>query len=207
MRDPLKGFWGRNPLERERLRQRHEYVRLCDLKEWKDNPRHNEDAVPQLMKLIQEHGWAGMIVATPDGVIRAGHTRFKAVKKLGHDRIWVHWKNFPSEKAAEAFALADNKSSEWSTWDHAKLARLFKKRLSVDVQRLTGFQRSQIEWGGVKPVDVSKIKVDEEDEEEEFTLRIMGVRGRHLKALHNEFGATLKKFNLKHGSSYEINVY
>ena len=131
------------------MARKYEIVPLSDLKPWAENPRINDAAVPKLMKLIEEHGFAGVIVATPDGVIRAGHTRFKAVINLGWTEIPVEWKNFPSREAAEEYALADNKSAEWAEWDHAALGKLFKQRREVSVENLqtrTGFAQNQIEF-------------------------------------------------------------
>ena len=146
---PSKGYWGRNAEERLRLRKKYEEVSLTELTPWKENPRFNEDAVPRVAALIKEHGWAGTIVATPDGVIRAGHTRYAAVMMLGWKTVPVHWRNFPSKQAAEDYALADNKSGEWADWDSAKLRKLFANRSKVNpvaLERSTGFQRQEIDW-------------------------------------------------------------
>lgn len=146
---PEPGYWGRVPLEQERLALHYEMVPLAELKPWAENPRFNEGAVPKLMKLIEAHGFAGVIVATPDGVIRAGHTRFKAVQKLGWLEIPVEWKNFPTKEAAEEYALADNKSAEWADWNHELLGKLFKRRREIDLGGLmarTGFTKGQIRF-------------------------------------------------------------
>ena len=122
-------------------------VALKDLRPWKGNPRENEDAVPKLMMLIEQHGFKGIIAATPDGTIRAGHTRYEALKKLGWEEAPVEWVNFPSENAAEEYSLSDNRASEFSNWDKDRLTKLFKKRKSIDVAALstrTGFTRNSI---------------------------------------------------------------
>jgi len=208
-RKKKSGFWGKTAKERKRLELRYELVSIKELKEWEDNPRINEEAVPQLVGLIQKHGWAGAIVATPDGVIRAGHTRFKAMKKLGKEKIWVHWKNFPSEKAAEAYALADNKSSEWTTWDHTKLARLFKKRLSIDEKKLTGFTRNQIDWGGRPPQDLTKLSPKVAEEGVLFAIRIIWVRQAHVKRITRKIEKILERYNadLPKDEKYIIKVF
>ena len=169
-----KGYWGRNPKEIRRLKNRIEEVSISKLRPWADNPRFNEDSVPRVAELIQEHGFAGVIIATPDGVIRAGHTRFAAMKLLGMKTIWVHWKNFPSKQAAEDYALADNKANEWADWDHTKLAKLFKNRQKKDLallERLTGFQQTEIMWQGKGALDVSELE-DIEVEDATFVIRV-----------------------------------
>jgi len=202
----ISGFWGKAPEERRRLQVQYEEVPINSLKEWKDNPRLNEDAIPRLMRLIKEHGFAGVVIATPDGTLRAGHTRWRAARRLGHQKIWVHWKNFPSVKAAEAYALSDNKSQEWSEWDYTKLARLFKSRISVDVQKLSGFTHSQISWGGVAPIDVEKIP-DLDSSTALHTLRIDGVKGVHVKVLAAKIERLLVVVKDQIGESYELRTY
>lgn len=138
-------------------------VALGELRPWAGNPRDNEAAVPKLKKLIETHGFAGVLIATPDGVIRAGHTRYKAVTELGWAAVPVEWKNFPSVAAAEEYALADNKSAEWAMWDHDKLGQLFLTRKDANLVALmdsTGFTKGQIrfvsESGGAVPGSLRK---------------------------------------------------
>ena len=50
-----------------------EYVEIDKLKEWENNPRINDEASKKLSKLIKYYGFINPIIATPDGVIRAGH--------------------------------------------------------------------------------------------------------------------------------------
>lgn len=146
---PTIGHWGHNAEERLRLGKKYEEVSLTALKPWRENPRFNEDAVPKVAALIKEHGWAGVIVATPDGVIRAGHTRYAAARMLGMQTVQVHWRNFATPQAAEDYALADNKAGEWADWDSGKLAKLFKQRAKVNLvklERITGFSRQDIDF-------------------------------------------------------------
>ena len=182
-RRTVKSPWGNTDKERKRLAAGYEEVPLKVLKPWKDNPRFNVDAVPRVAELIKEHGFAGVIVATPDGTIWAGNTRYKALLKLKKEgakvarKVWVHWKSFPTLAAAEAFALSDNKSGEWADWDHAKLAKMFKTRRKADIAELekaTGFKKQEIEWQGAVPLDLDDID-DFEDPDREYVLRIEGV--------------------------------
>jgi len=193
-----KGHWGKTRLEEERLRRQFEKVPLSLLRPWEDNPRINEDAIPRLAELIAEHGFAGVIIATPDGVIRAGHTRYAAVKRLGWDKIPVEWKNFPSVEAAEAYALSDNKSGEWADWDHAKLAKMFKNRVTADLERLSGFQKNQIDWGGRAPIDPDTI--EEQDEDEVYTIRVEEIKPKDAKLLFAQIKVVLTQYK---GGDYE----
>lgn len=186
--DPLDGHWGKTKLERERLLRQYEEVDISELHEWENNPRINEHAIPKVAELIEQHGFAGVLPAvTPDGTVWAGNTRFAAAKRVGMKKIWVHWKNFPSVAAAEAFALADNKSNEWADWDYAKLTKMFKKRAKVDMEIIrgaSGFSTQEIDWQGRDAVDPDKIPDwDDDNREVLFILRIQGIRAEHKEQM------------------------
>lgn len=142
-----------------------QYIEIDKLKGWKKNPRINDDASEKLAKLIEEHGFIDPVIATKDGTIRAGHTRAKAAKIKGMDKVPVIFVEFESEKHAEAFSLADNKSGEWAEWDYKMLAEIL---LDLDTGELdldiTGFTLDEIE-------DLITEYGDEDvDEEENFDL-------------------------------------
>ena len=58
------------------------WVPTAALAVWADNPRVNDHAVPELMKVIKRFGFGSPIVARPNGEIIAGHTRLKAALEL-----------------------------------------------------------------------------------------------------------------------------
>ena len=82
------------------------------LKVWEMNPRKNDEASEKLSGMIQEYGFINPIIIDQNGVIRAGHTRLKAAKKLDKKTVPVLIHNFENEAQAIGFAIADNKSSE-----------------------------------------------------------------------------------------------
>jgi len=122
-----------------------QYVQLDTLKEWNRNPRRNDPAVDKLSKLIELHGFINPVIATEDNVIRAGHTRCKAAKKAGLKEVPVIFIDM-EEKQAQAYAIADNKSNEWSEWDFSILKDIMEDLDdgSFDMD-LTGFDTSEIE--------------------------------------------------------------
>jgi hypothetical protein len=121
------------------------YVPVGSLKEFPMNPRKNDEAAEQLARLMGEYGFVIPIIATPDGTIRAGHTRIKAARKQGMKEVPVIFVDFGDEKKAVAFSLADNKSHEWSEWDFPKL-----KDIMVEIDdgsfdmALTGFKEDEL---------------------------------------------------------------
>lgn len=57
--------------------------KLNEIKPYENNPRKNDKAVEAVANSIAEFGFKIPIVIDKDGVIVAGHTRYKAAKKLG----------------------------------------------------------------------------------------------------------------------------
>ena len=92
------------------------WVEIWDLVEWEDNPRKNDAAVPEIAASIQRFGFSSPIVArSEDGMIIAGHTRLKAARELGLEKVPVRWMDLSREEAI-ALALADNKLGEIAYW-------------------------------------------------------------------------------------------
>lgn len=95
---------------------------------WAKNPRKNEGKpVAEVAKSIQRFGFAAPIVArTSDRRIIAGHTRWKAAKKLGMTLVPVRFVDLDEDQAA-ALTLADNKLSEITPWDDGALADVLRE--------------------------------------------------------------------------------
>ena len=58
--------------------------KLSELKPYENNPRINDEAVDDVVESIRQCSYIAPIVIDEDGVILAGHTRYKALKKLGY---------------------------------------------------------------------------------------------------------------------------
>lgn len=90
---------------------------ISDIKPYENNPRNNDDAVDAVANSIREFGWQQPIVVDKDGVIIAGHTRYKAAKKLGMDKVPVVVASNLSDEQVRAYRLADNKTSDLADWN------------------------------------------------------------------------------------------
>lgn len=91
------------------------------LKEYENNPRFNDEAVVKVAASIKEFGFKVPIVIDKDNTIIAGHTRYKAAKELGLEKVPCIVADDLTPEQIKAFRLADNKVSEYSTWDEDKL--------------------------------------------------------------------------------------
>lgn len=91
--------------------------KLSELRPYEKNPRHNDEAVKFVKKSIEKFGFKVPIVVDKDGVIVAGHTRYKASLELGLETVPCVVAYDLTEKQIKAFRLADNKTGEKAYWN------------------------------------------------------------------------------------------
>lgn len=58
-------------------------ISLDKIKPYERNPRKNDEAVAAVMESIKQCTYVAPIIVDENNVILAGHTRYKALKKLG----------------------------------------------------------------------------------------------------------------------------
>ena len=128
-----------------------------------NNPRVNDGAVDAVAASIREFGFRQPIVVDADGVIIAGHTRFKAALKLGLKQIPVHVATDLTPEQVKAYRIADNKSGELATWDFEilpiELAELQDMGFDLDLlafneKELTQLLDVNVKQGETDPDDV-----------------------------------------------------
>lgn len=78
------------------------------------------------------------------GVIIAGHTRYKAAKKLGYKTVPVHIADDLTEEQANAYRLADNKSGDLAEWNFGKLNEELQAIENLDMKDF-GFDESDLD--------------------------------------------------------------
>ena len=138
---------------------RRETVKIVDkpiewLRPYENNPRNNEQAVEAVANSINEFGFKVPIVATIDGEIVNGHTRFKAAKFLRLKTVPVLIADDLTEEKIKAFRLADNKTGELADWD--------VELLYSELDELTGFDMTMF---GFEDIDFSLDDFEEDEKE------------------------------------------
>lgn len=108
-------------------------INIKDIKEYKNNPRFNDNAVEAVANSIKEFGFKVPMVVTRDFEIIAGHTRFKAAKQLGLNTIPCLIADDLTEEQIKAFRLADNKVGELAEWDFALLGEELMSIQDIDM--------------------------------------------------------------------------
>lgn len=136
-------------------------VAIDKITPYEKNPRKNDKAVAGVAASIKEFGFQQPIVLDADGVIIAGHTRFRAAKLLELTEAPCVYARDLSPDQVRAYRLADNKVGEASEWDERLLMRELDAILNIDMS-VFGF----IEKPGRELSEVPEIEFSEELREE-----------------------------------------
>jgi hypothetical protein len=108
-----------------------EKVGIATIKPYWRNPRKNEDSVEAVAQSIKDYGYNQPITVDKDYTVITGHTRLKALYKLGWTEVPVVVLDLPPEKAKE-YRLADNKTSELADWDFPELVEELRELTNPD---------------------------------------------------------------------------
>lgn len=117
---------------------------IGELHPYEKNPRKNDEAVKYVAESIKQFGFKVPIVIDSDGVIVAGHTRWKAAKKLGLETVPCIVADDLTEEQIKAFRLADNKVAEKAEWDFDLLAGELDELFDFDMS-VFGFEEISME--------------------------------------------------------------
>lgn len=109
--------------------------RIDDIKPYENNPRKNDAAVQYVANSIREFGFKQPIVVDRNGVIVAGHTRYKAAKELGMEEVPCVMADDLTDEQVKAYRLADNKVAEASEWDFDLLEKEVGEIYDIDLEQ------------------------------------------------------------------------
>ena len=130
---------------------------IDEIRPYENNPRVNDGAVGAVAESIREFGFQQPIVVDRDGVIIAGHTRYKAAQKLGLTEVPVVVAGNLTDEQVRAYRLADNKTGELAEWDFSALE-----------EELAGIGELDMSLFGFEPKEMKEPEeITEDDYEEE----------------------------------------
>lgn len=150
-------------------------LKVDELIPYINNPRDNTNAIDKVASSIQEFGFKVPIIVDENNVVITGHTRLLASKKLGLKTVPCVIADDLTEAQIKAFRIADNKVSEYSTWDMELLQIELEALSEMDIDlELTGF--NEIECmemlEDIMPnTDDYDVDVDDYDEVSEGNLK------------------------------------
>ena len=123
-----------------------EIADITSIKPYENNPRKlSETAIEKVAMSLKEYGFRQPIVVDKDRVIVAGHTRYRASKKLGLKQVPVSVIDNLTEEQINAYRIADNRTAEESEWDSELLKMEIKELEAKDFKLdLLGFNEDQL---------------------------------------------------------------
>jgi ParB-like nuclease domain len=114
-----------------------------------NNPRaHSPKQIDQIAHSVLAFGFNVPILVDAALRVIAGHGRLLAARQLGLHQVPVIRLKHLSESQARAFALADNRLTDNSTWDERLLASQLKELAELDLDfdlEATGFEMGEID--------------------------------------------------------------
>ena len=148
-----------------------EYIDSEKVIPYANNPRLNDgEAVDRVAASIAEYGFKNPIIIDKDNIIIAGHTRLKAAKKLGIEKVPIIRADDLTPAQIKAFRLAENRVSEYATWDNELLSIELEglKELDFDLD-LTGFEDWELDnlLNSATDDDLQDFFIDKEDKPKE----------------------------------------
>lgn len=126
-----------------------EYLPVSKLTLDPRNPRkHSKQQIQALARSIQSFGFNTPILVDRSQKVVAGHGRLLAAGMLGMKDVPVIRLEKLTHAQARAFAIADNRLTEQSTWDNQLLGKIFSELTALDLDfnlEDTGFSMAEID--------------------------------------------------------------
>jgi DNA modification methylase len=178
-----------------------EYVPLASILPNPINPRkHSRQQVDALARSIEAFGFNAPILVDSETRVVAGHARLEAAGLLGLQEVPVIRLEHLTEAQAKAYMLADNKLTDRSGWDDAKVAIVLKglSEMALEFEiEATGFETAEIDLR-IQSCDPSEDASDSADDFEPW-------RGPAVSGLGDLW--KLGPHSLLCGSSLDSHVY
>lgn len=125
---------------------------------YENNPRNNDAAVDVIIKSIETLDFRKPLHVDENHVLLAGHTRLKALLKLGRTTAWCIIHDDLTEAQKKAYRIADNKIGELSSFDFDKLESEYASLQDSGLD---------LSWFDMEIVDLAEpIEFAEEEKEE-----------------------------------------
>lgn len=110
-------------------------IEMVDIKSVRLDPKnvrqHNKEGLAAIKSSLRRFGQQKPIVVDSDGVVRAGNGTLEAAVQLGWTKIAIVRSKLAGDDAT-AYAIADNRSSDLSAFDHEGLAETLQELAKQD---------------------------------------------------------------------------
>lgn len=140
-------------------------ILVAPVEKFRPHPRnvrkHPEKNIQAIIKSLEEFGQQKPIVVDKAGQVICGNGTFESIKRMGWASVQYIQTNLEGAKA-EAFAIADNKTTDMSIFDEALLAEVLKdlEGEGIDLAS-TGFQKYELNTLFTQEDESPRIKLTE----------------------------------------------
>lgn len=118
----------------DKIRGKSEFANPTNLVPYERNSRiHSDEQIAMISESISKFGFIKPIICDENKMVLAGHGARLAAIALGMDRIPVRIISGLSDVEKRAYVIADNRSSELSTWDWELLTVELTDLKSIDM--------------------------------------------------------------------------
>ena len=172
-------------------------MRVSSLKPWQDNPRLNDHAVDAVARSIKSFGFNVPILCDQNSTIIAGHTRWKAAKKLGMKSVPVLVLEM-TETQRKAYSVADNKTAQIAEWDYPQLREVLEELRcdQIDLSSL-GYSASELD-ALLREEEDFDWKAFEEQLTQGNDSKYVYIQVKIETAMKESFSRAIKKYATKH---------
>ena len=139
--------------------------KLSEIKPYENNPRNNDDAVQYVANSLKKFGWKQPIVIDKDGVIVAGHTRYRAALQLGMKTAPCVVADDLTEEEIRGYRLADNKTAEMAGWNFPLL--------DLELAEITTFDMADFGFTDYNHDDIDDFFENADNVEKEEKLHVI----------------------------------
>jgi len=112
-----------------------EYLPIGDLRPYERNAnKHNKRSISAIKASIRDFGMCDPIgIWSEKNIVVEGHGRLQALREMGYDETPVIRLDFLTDEQRRAYAIAHNKTAEFSKWDFDILDAELKDICNIDM--------------------------------------------------------------------------
>jgi len=107
--------------------------------------QHSEAQIKAIAKSLEEFGQQRPLVVDKNNVVYAGNGTLQAAQSLGWEKVSVVVLPFDDPIKCRAFAIADNRTSDLSSWDNAELVKSLEEINNANLLDTVGYSSYDVD--------------------------------------------------------------